>query len=70
MKGLIYRDLQINKKCFILSFVFLLYLFNLLLTEAVMVDNDMLLMINLYTLADLIAAVKKSVNVKFKKARI
>lgn len=27
-------------------------------------------MINLYTLADLIAAVKKSVNVKFKKARI
>ena len=32
-----------------MSFVFLLYLFNLLLTEAVMVDNDMLLLINLYT---------------------
>lgn len=54
MKGLLYRDLQINKKSLILSFVFLIYLFYLIVKEDMMAENDKLFMINLYTFINII----------------
>ncbi len=54
MKGLLYRDLQINKKSLILSFAFLIYLFYLIVKEDMVAENDRLLMINLYTFSNII----------------
>lgn len=54
MKGLIYRDVIINKKTIILALFFLVYLFNLILNDDMTIANDMLLMINLYTFINIV----------------
>lgn len=54
MKGLIYRDVIINKKTIVLALIFYIYLFNLMLNEDMTIANDLLLMINLYTFINIV----------------